>query len=175
MKNLIYYSFLILLIISCQENNSKNGRSDFKLKKDYAELTSKMTNLDTVKISIDLSICGWDRQETIQLTKSEDSLEVHLIIKDLELGDSYQDVKLNQKYSNWNIESFLIQNQNRIETHNTESNPRMIVSSNTDSLKLYTNGLVDANQFIANYYKLMYHIDPKNEFYKNAVQQDSIN
>jgi len=162
------------LIISCKENNPKSGKSDFDLKNDYRELTSKMTNLDTVQISTDLSICGWDRQESIQLTKSNDSLEVHLTIKDVEFGNSNQIVKLSQKYSNWNIGSFLIENQNRIEIQNTESNPRMIVSSKADSLKLYTNGLVDGNQFIGNYYKLMYHIDPENEFYKNAVQQDSI-
>ena len=174
MKNLIYYSFLILLIISCQENNPKSGKSDFDLLNDYAKLTSKMTNLDTVKISTDLSICGWDRQETIQMTKSNDSLQVQLTINDVEFGNSNQIVKLSPKNSNWNIDSFLIENQNRIGTQNNESFPRMIVFSNSDSLILYTNGLVDGNQFIGNYYKLMYHIDPKNEFYKNAVQQDSI-
>lgn len=163
---------------SCNnQNQSENAlgvsQFDFNLKSDFEELTSRMTTFDTVYISTDLSVCTMDRQEKIQITKLNDSIQVQLYIEDVEFGNQNQIVKISQNNNTWNIGNFLSESRNRLKPPNADSYPRMIISSKDDTIKLYTAGLADINNFIGKYYKLMYDIDSTNEFYKNAFKQDS--
>ena len=180
MKNSIYLIVIILIFIGCKENTKSNkyelnNHSDFNLENDFAELTKKMTNSDTVEISTVLSICTWERKETIQITKSDDSLKIDLTINDDNYETQHQIFKISKKDSIWKIGNFLKSNEKRLKSSKTDSYPRMIVFDREDTLKYYTGGLVDSNHFIAGYYELMYQIDSTNKIYSYYYHQDSTN
>ena len=180
MRNSIYLLVLTLIFLGCKENNEPkkselNNHSNFNLKNDYAQLTKKMTNSDTIEISTDLSICTWERQETMQITKSDDCLKIDLTINDADYETQHQIFKISNNDSIWKIGKYLKRNENRLKSPKPDSYPRMIIFNKKDTLKYYSDGLIDSNKFIADYYKLMYQIDPTNEIYNYAFQQDSIN
>ncbi|MDT0644976.1 hypothetical protein RM553_19240, partial [Zunongwangia sp. F363] len=179
MRKLPCLIVLMLVFLSCKEevNSDKNveiNQSDFKLKNDFAQLSSKLTNFDTVNISVDLSICTWERIEKIQLTKSNDSLKINLIVEDSDFEVQHQFFKIEENDSVWKIGNFLKNNENRLKTNDSDSSPRMVVFNKTDTLKYYTDGLVDSNNFIAEYYRMMHKIDPTNELYDLITTVDSI-
>ncbi len=176
----IYLIILVLIFIGCKKHSEPNeselnNHSNFNLENDYAELIKKMTNSDTVKISTDLSICTSQRQETIQVTKLDDSLKIELTIDDLDYKTKHQVFQISINDSIWKIGEYLKRNKERLKPSKASSYPRMMIFSKNDTLKYYFEGLVDSNHFITEYYKLMYQIDPTNEIYSYAFQQDSIN
>ena len=68
-----------MILFSCKKETEKKSESvisDFKLKIDLTDFKNKMTELDTIKIWFDHSVCTYQGAERIEITKESDSIKI---------------------------------------------------------------------------------------------------
>ena len=79
MKILLKILLLTLILVSCKirtENKTEIVKSEFHLKTDLYDFKNKMTELDTIKLYINHSVCMYQGEERIEITKKSDSIKI---------------------------------------------------------------------------------------------------
>ena len=159
--------------MSCQEKQKSEKEkpvSEFDLIADLSNFQQNMTELDTLTISFDHSVCTYQGYERIEITKQSDSISIVSSFKELTFQENPKweriyDKKISEKDTIWKFEQFLKRNEKR---KNTDQNKRgiLILTDKKDTIRYSTDGLVDLNRFLADYYETMRKIYPEN---KNGI------
>jgi PBP1b-binding outer membrane lipoprotein LpoB len=175
LKNLLKILILTLILASCKketESKTELPKSDFNLKTDLIDFKKKMTELDTIKIFFDHSVCTYEGYERIEITKKSDSIKVRTEFKELTFSENKNpewnlvyEKKLLETDTIWQFEKFIERNENR---QNLESENRgiLVITNKKDRISFSTDGLVDLNHFLEDYYLTMRKIYPEN---KNGI------
>lgn len=75
MKNLLTIIILSLILISCK-NEVEINKYEFNLKEYITDFKNKITELDTIKIWFNHSICTYQGVELIEITRKHDLLKI---------------------------------------------------------------------------------------------------
>jgi len=146
--------------------------SDFDLKIDLINFKNKMTELDTLKIFFDHSVCTYEGYERIEITKQSDSIKVRTEFKELTFSENKKpewnlvyEKKIPETDTIWQFGKFIERNAKR-KTSDKENRGILIIENKKDTVQFYTDGLVDLNHFLEDYYLTMRKIYPEN---KNGI------
>lgn len=151
---------------------SEQKISDFDLKTDLTDFKKKMTEIDTLKIFFDHSVCTYEGYERIEITKESDSIKVRTEFKELTFNDNKNsewklvyEMKISEMDTVWPFQQFIERNENR---NYSEKKNRgiLLISNKKDTISFTTNGLVDLNHFLEDYYLTMRKLYPEN---KNGI------
>ncbi|MDG2194250.1 MAG: hypothetical protein P8K77_05255 [Polaribacter sp.] len=159
--------------MSCQEKQKaekEKPASEFDLIADLTNFRQNMTESDTLTISFDHSVCTYQGYERIEITKQSDSISIVSNFKELTFQENPKwkriyDKKISENDTIWKFEQFLKRNEKR---KNTDQNKRgiLMLTNKKDTIRYSTDGLVDLNRFLADYYETMRKIHPEN---KNGI------
>ena len=140
--------------------------SDFNLKTDLTDFKKKITELDTIKIFFDHSVCTYEGYERIEITKKSDSIKIRAEFKEETFEENPEwkvvyERKIPITDTIWKIEEFFKRN---IERQTSEGNEygTLQVSHNGIKVHYFTKGLVDLNRFLADYFETMKMLYPEN-------------
>ena len=144
--------------------------SEFDLIADLTNFRQKMTELDTLTISFDHSVCTYQGYERIEITKQSDSINIVTNFKELTFEENSKweriyERKISERDTIWNFEQFLKRNEKR---KNADQNKRgiLMLTNKKDTISYSTDGLVDLSIFLADYIETMRKIYPGN---KNGI------
>lgn len=175
LKNLLKILILTLILASCKketESKTEFPKSDFNLKTDLTDFKKKMTELDTIKVFFDHSVCTYEGFERIEITKKSDSIKVRTEFKELTFNEDQNpnwnlvyEKKIPETDTIWQFGKFIKRNAKR-ETSDNENRGILIIENKKDTIQFYTDGLVDLNHFLEDYYLTMRKLYPEN---KNGI------
>ena len=173
MKSKLNILVLILTLISCKnESDSKTElvKSTFNLKMDITDFKKKMTVLDTIMVFFDHSVCTYQGYERIEITKASDLITVRSEFKEAPFNANPEwnllyEKKLPINDTVWNFEKFIERNANHDTSENTKRGI-LVLAHKKDTIYFSTDGLVDLNHFLEDYYLTMKKIYPEN---KNGI------
>ena len=166
MKKIHKFEFCLIILISillfnCKsEKKDKNYISELNLSKNITNFTSKMTEKDTVRITVNLTMEYWVRIDELILTKKNNELVLQTTVKkDTTYELKYQMQKnilpkLNiENYNNEFEQHFL----NNLERTEIDSNRGWIyrIINQKDTLKFNTAGLGDKGRCVKEYFDFM--------------------
>ena len=170
LKKVIYILIGLLIFPSCQEKQKEKIEKpipEFDLIADLPNFKQKMTELDTLIILFDHSVCTYQGYERMEITKKSDSINIVSNFKDLTFDENPKwkkiyDRNISEQDTVWNFEKFLKRNEYR---KNSDQNKRgiLILTDKKDTIRYSTDGLVELNRFLADYYETMRKIYPENE------------
>lgn len=155
------------LVFACgRKTESKNielTQSNFKLAQDYNDFASKMENNDTLNLGVNLSMCGWEEYDEVEITKSED--RVYIQIKEKRIASDttiyFPKVPYELKNDTLSIEKMM----EGFDINYTEkiSSPFFIIRNpkEKDTILLRTTGLGNRGRNIQKYHSLMLELYPK--------------
>ncbi|WP_299137101.1 hypothetical protein [uncultured Tenacibaculum sp.] len=167
MKSRITIIFLIMILVSCKtEQKTEFAKSDFNIKTELTDFKNKMTELDTIKIWFDHSVCTYQGVERIEITKKSDSIKIRTEFKEETFNENPEwklvyEKKISKADSLWKIEEFFKRNVERQKSE-AKDYGTLQVSHNGIKVHYFTNGLVDLNRFMADYFKTMKSLHPEN-------------
>jgi hypothetical protein len=170
MRSKIKIIFLTLILASCKqetENKTEFLKSDFNLKTDLTNFKNKMTELDTVKIWFDHSVCTYQGAERIEITKESDLIKIRTEFKEDTFEENPEwkvvyEKRLPITDTIWKIEEFFKRNIER-QTSEKKEYGTLQVSHNGIKVHYFTKGLVDLNRFMADYFETMKMLYPENK------------
>jgi len=176
LKNLLKILILILFLAACKKEMKSKIQSpkssDFDLETDLMEFKKRMTDLDTIKLFFNHSVCTYQGYEKIEITKQSDSIKVRIEFKELNFSkDDSPEWKLvyektiSENDTIWPFGKFIERNTNR-KTSKKKKHATLIIENKKDTIQFYTDGLVDLNHFLEDYYLTMRKIYPEN---KNGI------
>lgn len=169
MKSKVTTIFLIIILVSCKnetEQKSEFAKSDFNLITDITDFKNKMTELDTIKIWFDHSVCNYQGVERIEITKKSDSIKIRTEFKEETFNENPEwklvyEKKIPKTDSIWKIEEFFKRNVERQKSEEKD-NGTLQVSHKGIKVHYFTSTLVDLNKFLADYFKTMKGLHPEN-------------
>jgi len=169
MKSKITIIFLIMILVSCKNETGQKSeflKSDFNIKTDLADFKEKMTELDTIKIWFDHSVCTYQGVERIEITKESDLIKIRTEFKEETFNENpdwklVYEKKIPKTDSIWKIEEFFKRNVEKQKSEEKDFGT-LQVSHNGIKVHYFTNGLVDLNRFMADYFKTMKGLHPEN-------------
>ena len=182
-KIVIIISFLAFAIIGCKKNNqpkkiisgtNKTFKPELDLKQDYVDFKSKMTELDTIKVFINHSVCTFQGYERLRITKESDSIRIRSEFKDYdEQNPKWKLVfekKISEKDTIWDFGNFLKRNKKRLKTDSVML-AKIEINYKQQWMKFKTKGLVELNRFKADYDSTMrkLHRPTKNLIYGEEI------
>lgn len=141
-------------------------KAEFNLKTDLIDFKKKMSELDTINVWFDHSVCTYKGAERIEITKKSNLIKIRTAYKD-ETFDNNTEWKLvyekeiAQTDTIWKIEEFFKRNINRQKSENKDYGTLQI-SHNKDKIHYFTDGLVDLNNFMKDYFETMKTLHPEN-------------
>ena len=140
-------------------------KSNFNLNSDYANFKTKMTELDTIKVWVNHSVCTFQGYERLMITKKSDSIKILSEFKDHdELNPKWEKVfekSIVENDTTWNFGDFMERNINRLNS-DSEKYPKIEIKNGEQKMKFITNGLGDLNTFMAEYGIMMRNLhEPK--------------
>lgn len=161
--------FIVLMFVFCKtENKIKVNKSNFSLEKDYEELTTKMTDLDTIKVWMNLSQCMYQGIEKLKIIRKADSLEIHPEFKNtMEFGVEFKKldvITIPITDTVWKFNEFLKRNKSILETDSLKYGRLQIVLNN-EKLSFMTKNLSDSGAFLIDYCSMMKNIIPKSDYH----------
>ncbi len=167
MKNLLIILILALIFVSCKtERKTELPKSDFNLKRDFIELTNKITELDTIKIWTDLSQCMYEAIEKLKITRKGDSLKIQPEFTESMLLDAEytktKPIMISVNDTVWKFNSFLKRNLKRVNTDSLKYG-RLQISLNKERINFMTDGLGDSARFLIDYCNTMMNLIPDSE------------
>ncbi len=173
MKKLITIGILIIILASCKNEVKKEPLvSSFNLKKDFKELTHKITELDTVIVWMDLSLCTSMGTEVLTLTRKNDSILIEQKYKEgLNVDLEYKhgkNIKVSIHDTLWKFNAFLKRNENKITTDTTKYG-RLQIYHNNSKIHFITEKLGESGKFISDYCKTMTGLNMDNPLYFNKT------
>jgi len=175
LKNLLKILILTLILASCKKeikSKAEFPKSDFNLKTDLTDFKKKMTDLDTIKVFFNHSVCTYEGYEKIEITKQSDSIKVRTEFKELTFSENKNpewnlvyEKKISETDTIWQFGKFIERNANR-KTSDNEIRGILLIENKKDTIQFYTDGLVDLNHFLEDYYLTMRKLYPEN---KNGI------
>jgi hypothetical protein len=175
LKNLLKILILTLILASCKKETEQKAeleKSEFNLKTDLTDFKNKMTELDTLKIWFNHSVCTYQGAERIEITKESDSIKIRTEFKEDTFEENPEWKVIYEKRMSindtiWKIEEFFKRNVERKKSEEKEFGTLQI-SHNGNKTHFFTNGLIDLQDFIVDYNLTMKALYPKNvEIYYN--------
>lgn len=168
LKNI--HKILILILVSCKKQTKKEIellKSDFNFKKDYADFKHKMTELDTLKIWVNHSVCTYEGYERIEITKKSDSIKIRTEYKEETFEQNPEWKVIYEKLISandtiWDFGKFMKRNNKRLTSDIKEYGMIQIKSGN-DEIQFFTNGLLDLNRFTSDYFETMRKLHHENK------------
>ncbi len=141
--------------------------SDFDLKRDLTDLKKKITELDTLKIWFNHSVCTYQGAERIEITKESDLIKIRTEFKEDTFEENPEwkvvyEKKIPITDTIWKIEEFFKRNIERQKSEEKEYGT-LQVSHNGIKVHYFTKGLVDLNRFMADYFETMKMLHPENK------------
>lgn len=143
-------------------------KSNFSLKNDYSELTTKITELDTIKVWMNLSQCMFEGIEKLTITRNKDSIK---ILPEFAgsgvVGSEFKKSKeiiIHVNDTIWKFNNFLKRNENRLEFDSLKYG-RLQVILNNERLNYMTLGLRDSGEFLSDYCNTMKELIPESEYH----------
>ncbi|PKH52001.1 hypothetical protein CXF68_15460 [Tenacibaculum sp. Bg11-29] len=175
---------MVLILVSCKKETKKKielVKSEFILKSDYCDFKHKMTEIDTLNIFIEHSVCTSSAQERIVVTKKNDSLT----IKSEYYSATYQGIPnwelvynktISKNDTVWDFESFLVRNEKRMSSEKRKKG-RIQIRYKKEIIHLFTEGVIDVFNFMDDYVKTANRICPDylNRIYLTAEVDKIIN
>ena len=160
-----------MIFVSCKKETEKQAdivKSDFNLKTDITDFKKKMTELDTIKIWFNHSVCTYEGYERMQITKKSGFIKIRSEYKGERLDYNPEWSVLYEKTlpetdTMWKFENFV---QRNLHLLNTESEKRTIleIKHEKDTLRFKSDGgLAKLNLFLGDYYQTMRKIHPENK------------
>lgn len=167
------FIILILILIACnknQENVSEKNISNFDLESDFKDFKSKMEEVDTLEIWFDHSVCTYQGYEKLQITKFSDSIKIKSRFKELSYSNDPEWEEIYERNisisdTTWKFEKFLERNKSRIKNDSNDY-PQLQMKYKDQKIGFFTEGLVDLNRFLEDYYSTMRPIFLEN---KNSI------
>ena len=165
MNRLIKIMILTLILVSCKKETEK--KMEFNLKADITDFKNKITELDTLKIWFNHSVCTYQGAERIEITKESDLIKIRTEFKEDTLEENPEWKVVYEKRipitdTIWKIEEFFKRNIERQKSEEKEYGT-LQVSHNGIKVHYFTKGLVDLNRFLADYYETMKMLHPENK------------
>ena len=159
-----------MILASCKKETKIKVQSGFNLKMDITDLKGKITELDTINIWFNHSVCSYHGYERIEITKDTDSLKIRTEFKEETFDENPKwkivyEKKITVNDTNWKIEEFLKRNSNRLNS-NEKKYGTLQISHNKIKLQYFTSGLGDLNKFMVDYFETMIKLHPEN---KNGI------
>lgn len=172
MKN-FKYIILVLIFISCNKKHDQGFEiniSNFDLKSDYNDFKLKMEANDTIEIWFDHSVCTYQGYEKLQITKFSDSIKIKSRFKELSYSNDPEWEEIYERNisisdTTWKFEKFLERNKSRIKNDSNDY-PQLQMKYKDQKIGFFTEGLVDLNRFLEDYYSTMRPIFLEN---KNSI------
>ena len=169
--------FLAFIAVGCQQKkqteinvseNNEQMKSNFDLKSDYQDFKTKMTELDTLKVWIDHSVCTYQGEERLLITKKSDSIKILSEFKDYdEQNPEWQKIfekSITENDTTWDFGNFMERNKSRINSDDNEY-VKIEIKSGKQKLQFVTERLVDLNTFMTDYRITMRNLhEPKKKF-----------
>ena len=160
------------MVLSCKEAPKEQTlklTSVFDINSDLVDFKKEMTELDTLTVLFDHSVCTYQGFERIIITKESDSLKIRSEFKE----SAFKKPKWNLVYekmispndTTWKFGQFIERNSKR-RTSDKKTRGILIIANKKDTIQFFTDGLVDLNQFLEDYYLTMRKIHPEN---KNGI------
>ena len=156
-----------MIFVSCKkERKTELPKSDFSLKKDYAVLTNKMTELDTIKVWMNLSECMFEGIEKLTITRKNDSIKIQPeFAESMVVGTEFKKSKpiiISVNDKNWKFNEFLKRNEDRLQSDSLKYG-RLQITLNSEKLNFFTYGLGDSGKFLTDYCNTMKNLMPESE------------
>ncbi|SDR02227.1 hypothetical protein [Flagellimonas zhangzhouensis] len=178
LKSLIFISS-ILFIFGCVEKNGLNPiaplASDFIIGRDYKNFTSKMENSDTLKLTVNLSMCGWMEFDEIVITKNESQIYIQVKEKRIYNDTTIFFPKVPYELKNDTLDLEKMINEFDANYIKTTSSPFFIIThpKQKDTIVLRTTGLFNRGFNIQRYNRIMFELYPKemDEYYLDFFGQ----
>ncbi len=177
------FSLIILvsvLLTNCKsEKKSDNYISELNLTENISDFTSKMTEKDTIRIRVNLSMEHGVRIDELILTKRKNKLNLQTTIKEdttfmskYEMRESTL-AELNFENIDNEFEHHFLKNFRRTKIDSSENWIYRIISQK-DTLKFYTVGLGDKGGCVKEYFDFMGNYYPnKKEFIPIKVIEET--
>lgn len=169
MRKAIYIGLGVLTLNSCKEDgrleNANISTPRFTLTTGLFDFKQKMTELDTLIISFDHSVCTYQGYETLEITKQSDSLRIvshfyEMTFEENPRWEKVYEVQITNKDTSWGLEDFLKRNDSLTNFEKGQS-ATLIVTDKKDTIRYYTRGLLELNRFIEDYYQTMRKLQSK--------------
>jgi hypothetical protein len=170
LKNLLKILILILILASCKKETEQKvelGKSEFNIKTDLTDFKNKMTELDTLKIWFNHSVCTYQGAERIEITKESNLIKIRTEFKEDTFEENPEwkvvyEKKIPITDTIWKIEGFFKRNIERQKSEEKKYGTLQI-SHNGIKVHYFTKGLADLNRFMADYYETMKMLHPENK------------
>lgn len=171
LSSLLKLLILSFIFTSCKKETNKKTvpiTPKFNLATDITRFKKKMSELDTIKIWFNHSICTYSGAERIEITKESDSLKIRTEYKEqtFEKNPKWElsyEKRIPITDTIWKFEEFLKRNNKRQKLKKLGV---LQISHNNIKLHYTTDGLVDLNRFMAAYFQTMKTLYPEN---KNGI------
>lgn len=157
------------MLLACKNETEKKTElrtSEFNLEKDITDFKKKMTELDTLKIWFNHSVCSYQGTERIEITKKSNLINIRTEFKEDTFDKNPQwkivyDKQIPITDTKWKMEEFFKRNTNRRKSEEKEHGT-LQVSCNGNKIHYFTKGLADLNRFMTDYFETMKKIYPEN-------------
>ncbi|WP_139170995.1 hypothetical protein [Lutibacter oricola] len=170
MKRIILLGFL-LIMISCQSKLAEKENefiSDFDLKTDYLDFKIKMTEIDTIKIGMGVGSCMHQSAERLLITKQKDSIRIESSINEDLFNkkgfNKFKEIVIHENDTTWKmgefIEYYLAKSNDSLDSY-----PIYTISKDSTKIKIYTRGIINRDNIVADYCIVMKKIFPESEFH----------
>ena len=174
MKYLLKILILISFFACKTKRQTEWPKSNFSFKRDFTELTKKMTERDTIKTWMNLSQCTYQGIEKLTITRKNDSIKIQPeFAKSMIAGIDFKKSKpiwISVNDTTWKFNEYLKRNAYRLQSDSLKFG-RLQISLNSEKLNFFTHGLGDSGKFLIDYCNTMQKLMPesKNHIYGNTV------
>ncbi len=170
MKKLIKIITILVVLVGCKnqtENITEQPKSNFNLEKDFAEFQTKMTELDTLNVWISHSVCTYQGNEKLEITKKNGNINIKAEYREetFEKNPEWKVIyekTISENDTIWNFGKFLKRNEKRLKS-DTKEYGMLQIKHKGNKIRFFTHGLVDLNRFMAEYFEIMIKIHPENK------------
>jgi hypothetical protein len=170
MIRLIKIMILTLILVSCKKETEKkmeSAKSEFNLNADITDFKKKITELDTLKIWFNHTVCTYQGAERIEITKESDLIKIRTEFKEDTFEENPEWKVVYEKRipitdTIWKIEEFFKRNIERQKSEEKEYGT-LQVSHNGNKIHYFSNGLNDLIEFQIDYYETMIKLHPENK------------
>ena len=169
MKKIILFGFLIL-IISCKNRLKEQILiSSFDLKSDYLVFKEKMTERDTLEITMGVGSCMHQSTEKLTITKQNDTLKIESYIIENSFSNEkfkkYEEIKIHKTDTVWKLEKFIEKYFHQQSASSESKYPIFTIKKDTSRIDFFTKGISNRDDIVTDYCKVMKKIMPNSKFH----------
>ncbi len=171
-----------MTLVSCNketEDKTQLPLTNFKLEQDFSEFRQKMSEMDTIKVWFNHSVCTYQAYEKLEITKKSNRINVRSEFMESTFNDDPEwkviyDKKIPITDTLWKFEKFVDRNK-KYRTSDPNSRGTLKIVSKKDTIRFSPSGLTNLNRFISDYYSTMRKLYPENKENIYGINQPEIN